>query len=303
MGKYPVHETRKPGPDLMDGSLPLISPTYIDAHFQTVAALRRDRQGWGSVIVPYNDIYNNPEKGLGSDGMGSQANKMNSFLANVANVNVKLSKSIEASEDPFSSRPKSSRQPHDRLSADPHIRNSADQVQNKHNGARGGETSMESNEMRSFKGACMHNIGSDLEDSLYWISYATQPSHVKPAVFNNDHESVLRGTDRDGLRRGDRADADPNQFLLNKLNPTQEQRQLQHAALRTQISTEVVSASLRKDRIKQQCADDYNKINRLASLYQNEILNILEKGEIEKSSVSIRCIDAYYHHFICNFRE
>lgn len=126
MGKYPVHEKRHKGPDLVDNSLPLIAPTYIDAHFQTVAALRRDRQGWGSVIVPYNDIYNNPEKGLGSNGDGSHAIKMNSFLANVANVNVKLSKSIEATEDPFSIRPKGTRQP--------------DQVQNKFTGARGGET-------------------------------------------------------------------------------------------------------------------------------------------------------------------
>jgi hypothetical protein len=97
---------------------------------------------------------------------------------------------------------------------------------------------------------------------------------------------MLGGSDHPGRDvaatrdKGDvRSDADPNQYLLNKLNPTQEQRQLQHAALRTQISTEVMSASLRKDRIKQQCADDYNKVNRLASLYQNEILNILEKGE------------------------
>ena len=97
---------------------------------------------------------------------------------------------------------------------------------------------------------------------------------------------MLRGADhpdRDGATNRDkgdgRSDTDPNQYLLNKLNPNHEQRQLQHAALRTQISTEVMSASLRKDRIKQQCSDDYNKVNRLASLYQNEILNILEKGE------------------------
>lgn len=98
--------------------------------------------------------------------------------------------------------------------------------------------------------------------------------------MNNDQANMLRGADHPDRDKGDvRSDADPNQYLLNKLNPTQEQRQLQHAALRTQISTEVMSASLRKDRIKQQCADDNNKVNRLTSLYQNEILNILEKGE------------------------
>lgn len=57
---------------------------------------------------------------LGSDGVGvgSQMNAKSSFLANVANVNVKLTKSIDTFADPFSSRHKATR--HGRPPLDPH---------------------------------------------------------------------------------------------------------------------------------------------------------------------------------------
>ena len=132
LAKYPVHERQAhypaPPADPFPHPYPFISQKYISSHLRTIDAVRSDRHKWGSVTVPFHDIYNvqpKPNSELNNDGTGGQESnregdddfmiRMSSekpksaFLANVANVNVRLSRSSmegqEAKSGPKDLRP------------------------------------------------------------------------------------------------------------------------------------------------------------------------------------------------------
>lgn len=140
------------------------------------------------------------------------------------------------------------------------------------------------------------STGSDLEESLYWISYATQPSHIRispghhlpPGTKADDNITKKlhgeAGPDVNSMEseagRGkeeEEIDVSPNLMLLRQLNPQEDQLQAQHAALRNQISAQVMSAAQRRDRIRELCIADSNRVARLATHYQQEILSMCER--------------------------
>ena len=84
--------------------VPTIETEYIDAHLRTIDALKA-RNSWGSVTVPFNDIYTSVNKQSEEAKMEEELMQdfvvKPSFLGNVANLNVRLSSSIEHTANTF----------------------------------------------------------------------------------------------------------------------------------------------------------------------------------------------------------
>jgi hypothetical protein len=115
--------------------------------------------------------------------------------------------------------------------------------------------------------------GVDIEDSLYWIAYATQPSNRQPTSSSSD-PPVLP------------ADEDPTTRKYNE-------------QLRQMIAVEAMSLPRRVPRLLEQVKRENERIDRLAAVIQHETFTFLRKeralydkmvlGE-EKSSLQHRAV-------------
>jgi hypothetical protein len=101
-----------------------------------------------------------------------------------------------------------------------------------------------------------------VEDSLYWIAYATQPSNVIPrpvtpspfAVTDAAQPNSSSKTDADAAG----ATAGTGHYQLRKENEE----------LRRRIAVEAMGLSQRVTRVRRQCEHEQERINRLAEVYQ-----------------------------------
>jgi hypothetical protein len=113
----------------------------------------------------------------------------------------------------------------------------------------------------------LSHIGTDVEDSLYWIAYATQPSNVIPgpvtpspfaatdaAQPNSTSTSATAG----GAVTPSGAAASTGHYQLRKENEE----------LRRRIAVEAMGLSQRVTRVRRQCEHEQERINRLAEVYQ-----------------------------------
>jgi hypothetical protein len=112
-----------------------------------------------------------------------------------------------------------------------------------------------------------------VEDSLYWIAYATQPSNVIPGPVTpspfavtdaaQPNSSSKTNADAAGATAGDTvtpsgAAAGAGHYQLRKENEE----------LRRRIAVEAMGLSQRVTRVRRQCEHEQERINRLAEVYQ-----------------------------------
>ena len=98
--------------------------------------------------------------------------------------------------------------------------------------------------------------GSDVEDSLYWIAYATQPSNIIPQPAAAQ-ESQAEGAPEQ---------VDP----VNAPGSSSERAGMRkdYEELRHRIAVEAMGLSQRVPRVRRQCAHEQERISRLAEVYQ-----------------------------------
>ena len=97
--------------------------------------------------------------------------------------------------------------------------------------------------------------GSDVEDSLYWIAYATQPSNIIPQPAAQESEA-----------EGAPEQVDP----VNAPGSSSERAGMRkdYEELRHRIAVEAMGLSQRVPRVRRQCAHEQERISRLAEVYQ-----------------------------------
>ena len=125
----------------------------------------------------------------------------------------------------------------------------------------------------------MYVSGSDVEDSLYWIAYATQPSNVTPQPISaspfytpagQDSPTPLAGTsDSAGVNAGASVEGiDPAGGVAEQNRSGKYVLRPEHEELRRRIAIEAMGLSQRVPRVKRQCAHEQERISRLAEVYQ-----------------------------------
>lgn len=130
--------------------------------------------------------------------------------------------------------------------------------------------------------------GTDVEDSLYWIAYATQPSNIVPgpvtpsplqpegattttaaanAPASADGAKVAGDTGAPSATATAAEVAAANsKYLLRR----------EHEELRRRIAVEAMGLSQRVPRVKRQCEHEQERIARLAEVYQVNHISIVE---------------------------
>jgi hypothetical protein len=108
----------------------------------------------------------------------------------------------------------------------------------------------------------LSHIGTDVEDSLYWIAYATQPSNVVPGPVTPSPFAVADAAQPNSSSKTDAdaagATAGTGHYQLRKENEE----------LRRRIAVEAMGLSQRVTRVRRQCEHEQERINRLAEVYQ-----------------------------------
>ena len=97
--------------------------------------------------------------------------------------------------------------------------------------------------------------GSDVEDSLYWIAYATQPSNIAP-----------QPTAQESQAEGAPEQVDP--VNAPGSSPERAGMRKDYEELRHRIAVEAMGLSQRVPRVRRQCAHEQERISRLAEVYQ-----------------------------------
>lgn len=106
---------------------------------------------------------------------------------------------------------------------------------------------------------CCLLTGSDVEDSLYWIAYATQPSNITP-------QPAQPAAAQESQAEGAPEQADP--VNAPGSSPERAGMRKDYEELRHRIAVEAMGLSQRVPRVRRQCAHEQERISRLAEVYQ-----------------------------------
>lgn len=110
-----------------------------------------------------------------------------------------------------------------------------------------------------------------MEDSLYWIAYATQPSNIVPGEITPSPlqpAEPVGSTTKPGAEGGAPAVSDAQAARDNAHKENRAKTDQENEELRRRIAVEAMALSQRVPRVMKQCQHEEERISRLAEVYQ-----------------------------------
>lgn len=116
-----------------------------------------------------------------------------------------------------------------------------------------------------------------MEDSLYWIAYATQPSNIVPGSITpsplqpaEPAASTKTGADGTSAPAADAQTAQQAQQAARDSlhNETKVRVEQENEELRRRVAVEAMALGQRVPRVLKQCKHEEERISRLAEVYQ-----------------------------------